>query len=76
MGRGKSRGYGLRCWELDALSPVLLRDRVEDTIRGYLDFEAWNRAGVAEAAEAESMTAFFNAWPGISGQALKYEDRR
>ena len=25
--------YGLRCWELDALSPVILRDRIERAIR-------------------------------------------
>jgi hypothetical protein len=41
--------YGSRCWELDALSPVVLRDRVERAIVDHLDEEAWNRAEVAES---------------------------
>ena len=67
--------YGSRCWELDALSPVVLRDRVEQAIVDRLDKEAWNRAEVAEAAERESLTSILNAWPGISGQASKYQGR-
>jgi hypothetical protein len=63
--------YGSRCWELDALSPVVLRDRVEQAIVDRLDEGAWNRAEVAEAAERESLTSILNAWPGISGQASK-----
>ncbi len=66
--------YGSRCWELDALSPVILRDRVEQAILDRLDREAWQRAEVAEAAERESLTSILNAWPGISGQASKYTE--
>jgi hypothetical protein len=65
-------GYGLQCWELDALSPVTLRKRVEDAIRTRLDLDAWDRADVVEKAEQESLTSILNAWPGISGQASKY----
>ncbi len=61
--------YGRRCWELDALSPVLLRDAVESAIVERLDITAWNRAGVAEAAEQESLTSILSTWPGISGPA-------
>ena len=68
--------YGSRCWELDALSPVILRDRVEQAILDRLDREAWERAEVAEAAERESLTNILNAWPGISGQASKYTERQ
>jgi hypothetical protein len=67
--------YGSRCWELDALSPVVLRHRVEEAITDHLDEEAWNRAEVAEAAERESLTSILNAWPGISGQASNYQGR-
>jgi hypothetical protein len=63
-----------RCVELDALSPVILRDRVEQAIRERLDLEAWDRAGVAEAAERESIETIVSAWPTISGQASKYSD--
>jgi hypothetical protein len=62
--------YGSRCWELDALSPVVLRERVKDAILAQLDLEAWHRADVAEAAERDSLTSILNAWPkSISGQA-------
>lgn len=64
--------YGSTCWELDALSPVLLRDRVEQAIEARLDQAAWRRADVVEQAERESFTSILSTWPGISGQASKY----
>jgi len=64
--------YGPRCWELDALSPVVLRDRVEQAILDRLDRAAWDRADVVERAEQESISTLLNAWPGISRQAPKY----
>jgi hypothetical protein len=64
--------FGSRCWELDALSPVTLRDRVEQAVLDRLDHEAWHRADVAEAAERDSLTSILSAWPGITGQATKY----
>ena len=36
--------YGSRCWELDALSPVLLRNRVSQAIHDRLDLRAWAQA--------------------------------
>jgi hypothetical protein len=71
----RDNGYGTRCWELDALSPNILRQRVEAAIVDRLDLDAWDRADVAEKAEQESLTSILNAWPGISGLATKYEDR-
>jgi hypothetical protein len=63
--------YGTRCVELDAMSPVVLRQRVEEAIREEIDHEAWHRAAVAERAEIESLTDILSRWPGISGQASK-----
>ena len=68
--------YGSRCWELDALSPVVLRDRVADAIDGVLDHAAWNRAEVVERAERLSLQTILSAWPGISRQAQKYDEGR
>lgn len=68
--------FGARCWELDALNPVILRDRVERAILERLDLEAWKRAEVTEAAERDSLNTILSAWPGISGQASKYEAGR
>ncbi|MCC7325564.1 MAG: hypothetical protein IT521_02000 [Burkholderiales bacterium] len=64
--------YGPLCWELDALSPAILRGRVEREIVARLDVEAWDRSVEVEAAEVESMKTFFSGYPGISGQATKY----
>jgi hypothetical protein len=64
-------GYGSRCWELDALSPVVLRQRVEQEILERLDITAWARAEVVERAERESLSSILSTWPGISGQASK-----
>lgn len=65
--------YGTRCWEVDALSPVVLRERLEAHIRSYLDMDAWNHAIGVERAETESMTGFLKTWNrSISGQASKY----
>jgi hypothetical protein len=63
--------YGEKCWELDALSPVILRERVEAEIRKLLDLDAWQHSIKIEAAEIESMRSFFAEWPGKSGLATK-----
>jgi len=68
------RQYGQRCWELDALSPVVLRERVEQAILARLDLAAWARAENVERAERDSLTTILNAWPGISRQASEYRD--
>lgn len=64
--------YGRRCWEVDAISPVTLRERVEGQILGLLDPDAWEHDAMIEQAEIGSMDAFFASMAGISGQASKY----
>jgi hypothetical protein len=68
--------YGPTCWELDALSPVILRDRVEQAIHDRLDHAAWDRAAVVERAERDSLADILSQWPTISGRASKYHERR
>jgi hypothetical protein len=63
---------GLHCWELDAFSPVHLRQRIEEFIYSSLDLDAWQRAEVVEQAEQASLTSILSTWPGISEQASKY----
>jgi len=50
------------CWELDALSPVLLRGYVEDAILDAIDAEAWNQAAKVDEAERASMREFLGSW--------------
>jgi hypothetical protein len=54
--------YGHRCWELDALSPVVLRDRLEEAIRAEIDWDAWRRCEMAEEAETTSLREVLTAW--------------
>lgn len=64
--------YGNRCWEVDALSPVVLRERLDDAIEALLDVDAWNHAVNIEAAEIESMQNILGTWKSISQQDSKY----
>jgi hypothetical protein len=62
------KNYGHWCWELDALSPNALRDRLERAIVAELDRDAWNRYVRVEEAEREAIVATCQSWASISGQ--------
>jgi hypothetical protein len=47
--------YGPECWELDALSPALLRNRVREAITDTLDMDAWAHCKKVEDAELASL---------------------
>ncbi len=65
--------YGIRCWELDAMDPNALRQRVRSHIEELIDAPAWDRAIEVETAEVASMQAFHASWKAsISGQDAKY----
>jgi hypothetical protein len=64
--------YGAHCWEVDALSPVVLRDRMEDEITALLDVDKWNHAVGVERAERDSMEGFLADWQSNLRQAGKY----
>jgi hypothetical protein len=55
-------GVGARCWELDALDPRILRERVQAAIDAEIAWPAWERSGRAEAAERESLTTVVRTW--------------
>lgn len=54
--------YGDRCWELDALHPVTLRDRIEEEIQAVIDWDEWERCETAEEAQRESLGEFMSDW--------------
>ena len=58
--------HGRRCWELDAMNPNILRDRVRKAIEAYIDRPLWRRAIEIEEAELASMQGFHAAWQGIT----------
>ncbi len=56
------QNYGNRCWELDAMPPPALRQRVEEAIVEMIDLDAWHRAISIETKEVESMQNFAASW--------------
>ena len=59
--------YGTRCVELDALDPRILRARVAEAIRSYIDPEDWERCERTEALERESMYHILDQWKAAAG---------
>lgn len=63
--------HGHYCWELDALSPIELRQCVEDAIVAELDREKWDRCVIVEEAEKKAITDTCSAWKSILQQVEK-----
>ena len=57
--------YGSRCWELDAMNPVDLRECVREAIVAMLDVEKWNQSVAIERTEKDSMADFLQTWNGL-----------
>jgi hypothetical protein len=53
--------YGDRCWELDAMNPNTLRDKVEAAIIDLLDIPAWNVCVQAEQAQRDTFKTVLTA---------------
>lgn len=68
------QGY-THAWELDAMSPPDLRARVENAILEHIDLAAWERTGLAEAAEQASLKEVLGTWESILGQDQKCSGR-
>ncbi|HEV7910053.1 MAG TPA: hypothetical protein VGP28_02990 [Methylocella sp.] len=54
--------YGRRCWELDAMNPNALRQRVRDAVLSRIDHDAWAHCETVEVAERESLNKYIKAW--------------
>jgi hypothetical protein len=62
--------YGGRCWELDALSPVVFRERVAAMIRAMMpDPAAFARHEATLAAERESIQSALAGWTKLHHEA-------
>jgi hypothetical protein len=69
--RAYVQNFGLRCWELDALKPTILRKRVEHAIQARLDAAAWVHALRVEQVQREATARYVAGLPTISGLAQK-----
>ena len=56
--------FGSKCWELDAMDPNDLRDRVRYEIARVIEPEAWDRCEIVNRAEQESLRSVLDAWTG------------
>jgi hypothetical protein len=56
------RNHGNRCWELDAMNPNDLRERLRNEIVQRIDVDAWNHCQAVEDIERESLNRFVQAW--------------
>ena len=54
--------FGNRFWEIDALDPNILRDRVEEEIKSLIEPKAWKRCEVVNRAERNSLRHVLAAW--------------
>ncbi len=63
--------YGDLCWELDAMNPNDLRERVESAIKSQINFEVWNRYVHAEEIERKHITETVSTWKSIFNQDSK-----
>jgi hypothetical protein len=67
--------YGQRCWEVDALPPPVLRERLDKAVESMLDVDAWNHAIEIERAETDSMKSILGNWKlTISQPDSKYSE--
>jgi len=56
--------FGDQCWEIDALDPNILRDRVEEEIKALIEPEAWERCETVNIAQRDSLREVLSGWAG------------
>lgn len=67
------RNYGSKCWELDAMPPPMLRDRLRNAILELMDLDEWEQSQRIERAEIASIKECMGQWQAsISTQVAKY----
>ena len=54
--------FGDRCWELDAMDPRGLRERVEQEIWALIEPVAWERCARVNKAEQASLQTILAGW--------------
>lgn len=62
--------HGSRCWELDAMSPVDLRNRVASEITVMVDTTKWSRCIEVEGVEQKSVAEFLTTWSKFRQDAI------
>jgi hypothetical protein len=61
------QNFGIQCWEIDALDPNILRERVEQEIKALIEPEVWARCETVDRAQRNSLREFLISWAGCAG---------
>jgi hypothetical protein len=69
-GDTRTTGYRERfgtdeCWELDALSPVVIADLIREQIEGLIDQQAWRTAAASERQGGDLLTGVARNWTKV-----------
>jgi len=64
--------YGGRCWEIDAMNPNALRERVRQAIEHHISGkDAWKRCELAQEAEQASLQTALDSWQALRRNGKK-----
>jgi hypothetical protein len=56
------QNHGLRCWELDAMDPNVLRNLVRSSIEGIIDRDRWAKQEALQEREKKSVEFMLGRW--------------
>ena len=54
--------FGSISWELDALEPSVLERLIQDTLKKYIDWEAWESVAQEEREEKQKLRKIYTHW--------------
>ena len=57
--------FGYDCWELDALSPAVINDLIEDAVMQYVDEDAWDEIVKEEEEGKELLKKASSKWSQV-----------
>lgn len=67
--------YGRHCWELDALSPNVLVDLIQNRIKFYRDDDRWEADLAKEKKDKERLKKVSQRWPDVA-KLMAFMDKR
>lgn len=62
---GYVAAYGEECWELDALEPAVIDRLIADTVRLYIDPDAWNECDEEESIRRAAFVKLRENWDSV-----------
>jgi hypothetical protein len=57
--------FGERCWELDALDPIVIADLIRAEVESLIDADAWNTAKAREEINRALLSEASRNWAKV-----------